>query len=214
MKDRVIAPLAAFALLASPALAQTASGTPECRIADVAGELSADPSDVLESGFTRQDIRTLTTRMCQGLVHHRSIGSDRIGEEIETHILDFNGWDRDTPHYQSRVAGFWNDHVEHFICRNHGHVYRSEHFLMRTVEMQYYQYVLTAYMLQDESLYPFDMNIVQLDQHGRAETLLDHLDAIIADPGQHPDYNMPEIRGLREMLLTFYDARSAAELCP
>jgi hypothetical protein len=214
MKDRVIAPLAAFALLASPTLAETGNGTPECRIADVAAELSADPSDVLESGFTRQDIRTLTTRMCQGLVHHRSIGSDRIGEEIETHILNLNGWDRDTPHYQSRVAGFWNDHAEHFICRNHGHRFMDQHFLMRTVEMQYYQYVLTAYMLQDESLYPFDMNIVQIDQHGRAETLLDHLDAIIADPGQHPDYNMPEIRGLREMLVTFYDARSASEVCP
>lgn len=214
MKDRVIAPLAAFALLASPTLAQTAGRTPECRIADVAGELSADPSEVLESGFTREDIRTLTARMCQGLVHHSAMGSDRIGEEIETHILNLNGWDRDTPNYQSRVAGFWNDHAEHFICRNHGELYQSEHFLIRTVVMGYFRETLVDYMLQDETLYPFDMNVVQIDQAGRAQTLLDHLDAMIADTSLHHRYGMLGIRNLRDILVTFYDARSASEVCP
>ncbi|WP_323762115.1 hypothetical protein [Maricaulis sp.] len=213
MTHSAIAHLVALSLLASPSFAQTGTGTPECRIADVLGELAEDPTEILPSGFTRQDIRTLALRMCSSMVLHSTAGSDGIIEDLDTYILDFNGWDRDTPNYQSRVAEFWNDHIELFICRNHGHRYMHDHFLIRAVEMgSFFDLPLNGYILQDEELYPFDINVVQIDEAGEAETLLDHVDGVLASGNR--GYPLRRLREMREIIVTWYDARSAAELCP
>ncbi|MDF1768436.1 hypothetical protein [Maricaulis sp.] len=213
MTHRAMASLAGLTLMVSPAVAQATTPTPQCRIADVLGELAEDPTEVLPSGFTRGEIRTLATRMCGAMVLASSNGADFIVEDFDTYILDFNGWDRDTPNYQSRIAAFWNDHIELFICRSHGHRYMHDHLLIRAVEMgSHFEVALNGYILQDEELYPFDVNVVQIDETGKAETLLDHVDEILARGDQ--GYPLLYLREMREVIVTWYDARPAAELCP
>ena len=158
------------------------------------------------------DIWELTTNICTYLVIANSSGLQHESAiEIENYFLDYNGWTRETKNYQAKVVQFWNENSENFICTNHRQRYKDQHFVMRVIEMRMYSPILIDWMMKDGKLYPFDFNAIQ-NLEGKRITSLDFIDSIINDPSIHPDYEMSEIRELREILVTFYDAKHAAKL--
>lgn len=174
---------------------------------------SANISDMeqLASGIQLSEIRNLASDMCNYLMIANSSDASNSGEVIEDYILSFNSWTRETEDYQQKVSEFWNQHSEHFICENHTHFYKKQHFFMRVIDMQMYTPILIEYLLKDETTYPIDVNVIQ-NINGTEETVLDYIDSILNDSTAHSRYEISEIREIREILVTFYNAKHASEI--
>ena len=77
--------------------------------------------------------------------------------------------------------------------------------------MQMYTPILIEYLLKDETTYPIDVNVIQ-NINGTEETVLDYIDSILNDSTAHSRYEISEIREIREILVTFYNAKHASEI--
>ena len=199
-------------LMLSQAFARNGAGITVSQKDGISYNFEIGDVERLANGFALSEIQNLTGKMCNYLVIANSTGNqESAGIKIEDYILEFNGWTRETDNYQVKFSEFWNKYSEHFICTNHLDRYEEQHFFMRVIDMQMYTPVLVEFLLKDETIYPIDVNVVQ-DLEGQRDTVLDFVDSIINDPSIHSRYEMSEIREIREILVTFYNAKHAEDL--
>lgn len=150
--------------------------------------------------------------ICDAIILAQANSTKTISDDIELSMLKFNGWDRQTPNYQRKLSEFFNANSGKFICE-HTHRYDEQHLFKRIVRMTMYKTLfLEGFFLRDENLYPIDVNFVgENARNGEPETLLDFLDAILADRDP-PGYNRAEISDLRDIIKKYYNAKKAKEL--
>ncbi|MEH6537831.1 MAG: hypothetical protein V7719_15625, partial [Psychroserpens sp.] len=135
------------------------------------------------------------------------------GSNMEKMILNFIGVSKEDPNYKEKLTKFWNENSEKFICYEgpEDETRNPQHFMKRIVDLGMYNTVLYDFLLSDEDEYSIDVNAIEIYK-GKEETLLDYLDSIIANPEKAKEYNMPEIKDLRGVIIEDYGAKTASEL--
>ena len=155
-------------------------------------------------------------RMVQDVCQKMSLAAREdvrtISRDIEDAILAYNGWDRSTDAYRIKFSDFFNTHSSKFICRNDSHLFSDQHVFQRAIRLKIYGPVLTNLFLVDEGEYPIDVNVVTENHRGAQETLLDFVDGLLTSENIASNFEVSEIEELREILVTFYDAKHASEI--
>ena len=180
-------------------------------IMSIVFDANAEPKD---DAASTEGVRF--NRMVQDVCQKMSLAAREdvrtISRDIEDAILAYNGWDRSTDAYRIKFSDFFNTHSSKFICMNDSHIYSTEHLFQRAVNLRIYEPVLINLFLVDENEYPIDVNVVTTNFRGEQETLLDMVDDILASSNAALNFDVSDIRELREILVTFYGAKHASEL--
>ncbi|MBS7668149.1 hypothetical protein [Croceicoccus gelatinilyticus] len=182
----------ALALVPVPAAAQDA------RLAQIADETNWE---------------NLSRELC--VVADAYFGYNEAGEKVEDVFLDHFGITRSTPDYRDQVIAFWNANSEKLICRNKcskkPYARVPQHFMKRVVDLRMENQIFYEFLLDDSDTWQVNVNAIEMID-GRAETLLDYLDGIRADPSRHHHYDLDQIAEFREYIVEEYGAKTAREL--
>ena len=164
-----------------------------------------------EIEISDERIDEFSKKMCKASLVYRT-SAKTAGENIEEMMLSFLGTSKEDPKHKEILTKFWNEYNEKLICYEgpEDETRNPQHFLKRVVDLGMYS-ILYDFLLYDEDEYPIDVNAVEV-YNGKEETLLDYMDAIIANPKNEEKYNMQEIKDLRGTIIGYYGAKKASEL--
>lgn len=144
-------------------------------------------------------------------------GHNEGGEKVEDIFLRHLGITRSTTGYRDQVIAFWNANSEKLICRHEcskkPYARVPQHFMKRVVDLRMENQIFYEFLLDDSETWQVDVNAIEMID-GRAETLLDYLDGIRADPSRHHRYDLDQIAEFREYIVEEYGAKTARELGP
>ena len=119
---------------------------------------------------------------------------------------------------RTELAHFFNSVSHRMFCRASSGLYPTQHVFKRAVALNIQVEVLEGYFFADEERFPVNPNIV--DFSGRrtsgsgGTTILDYIDSVLSSPNASTSFNTGQIRGLREILIDLYDAKTVADLPP
>lgn len=152
---------------------------------------------------------SLVKTMCLQLVSIKRV-KDYPVTNIETELLEYNRWTRNTKGYKEKLQAFWNTNNNDFICPEIGH-YAAKHILKMIIDMQTYTPILNKFFLRKSSGYKLNMNAYEIIL-GEPETIIDYLDKIIRGENTIHAYEIGEIRSLRRKLKKHFNAKTGKEL--
>ena len=157
------------------------------------------------------ELRNLVEKVCLKITDAKAIGSTTIADDIEAIIFRYHGWNRQTSEYKKKIAAFFNENSEHFVCPDDQTAYPDQFLFQRIIAMGMYDELLISYFLEDENEFPIDVNTVY-ELYGTRQTVLDYVNSIIASVGFEKNYDTQEISDLRLILVEYFNAKTAAEL--
>jgi len=147
--------------------------------------------------------------LCFLMVNADATGKD-IVKVMEDQMLTHMKISRQTPDYKDKIISFWNANKNDFIC--HGKVHsgtrETEHLMKRAIALWIHNKVLTGFLLKSRAV---DVNAIEYVD-GKAETVLDYLDKIIADPKFTDKYVKSDILRLQKVLEKVFNGKRAHEL--
>lgn len=156
------------------------------------------------------DLLELTDRLCAMArrVSYTSSSKKHWIKEILEKELKVKESD---PNYKKTMSNFWNKYQHRFICSafpDSGFP-RREHIFKRIIHDRY-THVLDDFFF-DEDLIEVDWNVVEV-HNGKKETLIDYLDHILKTERRGSQYDLDEVREIRDGLREEYGAKRASEL--
>lgn len=159
-----------------------------------------------------QRFRSMVKHVCGMLSEAARSDVRTIARDIEDAVLAHNGWDRSTVNYRLKFSQFFNENSTKFICSNDSHLYSTQHLFQRAINLRAYTPFLMNFLLADENEYPIDVNVITTNFKGEQESLLDFVDAILSSFNADLNFNVEEIKELREVLIIHYNAKHASEI--
>ena len=179
----------------------------------VALGIAATPAHAQEPETSEdQRFTSMVRNVCQRLSIAARDDVSTIARDIEDAMLAHNGWDRSTENYRLKFSQFFNENSTKFICSNDSHLFNEQHLFQRTIILKAYTPVLINFLLADENEYPIDVNVITTNFKGEQETVLDFVDAILRSSNADLNFNVDEIRELREVLIIHYNAKHASQI--
>jgi hypothetical protein len=152
--------------------------------------------------------------MCRSALSFRKADATKAGEGVEGLILNFLGLTKEDPDYKEKLTKWWNENNHRFICHEEGttkFTRNPQHFLKRVIDLGMHKTILYDFLLSDEDDYPIDVNAIET-YNGKEETVIDYIDNILKDPEVASNYNVREIKDLRDVLILDYGAKTSSEL--
>lgn len=110
------------------------------------------------------------------------------------------------------TAQLWNLYSEKVICGSATGKYPDQHIFKRSIAMRVHVTVLTDYFLDDENVFPIDVNAIQIHPNGQRKTLLDFVNHIVDTPRSLAKYDDIQIKLLQETIVEYYGAKTAVEI--
>lgn len=171
-----------------------------------------------ENGFqklSRQQTLEMRAELCMSLQTLRNEGDTEgwyFNDAFTSKLIKYSKVSRDDEEFWFKLAQFWNYHSPRMICGPVNATYPKQHLFMRAFEMNMQLDVLEGYFLVDENSFPIDPNVIEFHTDGSSSTIIDYIDSMLNDPKANERYHVQHVRGIRELLVDLYGAKSVSDL--
>jgi hypothetical protein len=166
-------------------------------------------ADIKTTPVGDPEVREFARNLCRKMTFAGETGKD-IVKTMEDQLLGYMKITRDTPNYTDKIIEFWNANKNDFICKGKvdSATRETEHLMKRAIALSLHNHVLYKFLLNHPNT---DVNAIEYVD-GEPETVVDYLNKILANPDASKKFVISDIEDVREMLIDYFNAKTAAEL--
>lgn len=161
-----------------------------------------------------RQVSSLASELCMAIANAHVSSDFELPKKLEASLLKFSKINASTPDYRLKIARFWNHYSPNMICSADSGLFPTQHLFKRALAMDMQKMVLENYFFADEIAFPIDVNTIEIESDGSAETALDYIDLILSSPKAAEKYNVGQVAGIRDILVDLYGGKRANEMSP